>query len=349
MKKNQAVLYLLIATFLSVGCSDRANEPEPPQVSSLYITNEGNFSDANGSVTSFDPQTKNTTQQVFENTNGRPLAGIIQSTTIIGDRLYIVLNNSDKIEVVDAASFTSVGTIALSNTPAAIVAAGENKAYVSNLYANTLSIIDLENFEETGTTIPVGMNPQAMVKVGERVYVANNGFGNDNTVSVIDIPSAAVEKTLTVGHGPTELILDQSNRVWVVCNGLIAYDENFNRDPENDIPGSIYLINGESATIAGDIQSGGHPTDLALNEQAGRGFLLNNGIHIVNLNSLQIATDPFSERSFNTIAYSTNEELVYVGQSKGYTQPGQMIRYDLEGTAVDSFSVGIAPNGFTSI
>ncbi|MBN2731566.1 MAG: hypothetical protein JXR26_03960 [Balneolaceae bacterium] len=343
---KQSILLFLAATLVFVGCNDAGNDPEPPQISSVYITNEGNFSDANGSVTSFDPQTESTIQQVFQNANGRPLAGIIQSTSIIDDRMYIVLNSADKIEVVDAESFTSTGTIELSNTPVSIVQAADNQAYVSNLYANNVSVIDLESLEETGTTIPVGMNPQAMVRVGSRVFVANNGFGNDNTVSVIDVESESVTNTITVGNGPADLVVDQSDRIWVVCNGLIAYDEDFNRDPENDIPGSIYLIDGTTATIAGQIETGGHPTGLALNEQTGRGFLLNDGVQIVNMNSLQIEAEPFSERHFNAIANSANEDLIYVGQSKGFTQPGQAIRYDLNGVAVDSFTVGIAPRGF---
>lgn len=344
--KKQSIFYLLCTTFLLISCSDGGNDPEPAQIASVYVTNEGNFSDANGSITSFDPQTGNTIQQVFEKTNDRPLAGIIQSATVIGDRMFIVLNGADKIEVVDAQSFTSIKTMELGNTPVAITPAGDGKAYVSNLYANSVSVIDLENLTETGTTIPVGRNPQAMAKVGDYVYVANNGFGNDNTISVINTQTGTVETTLTVGNGPTDLVVDQANRVWVVCNGLIAYDENFNRDPENDIPGSVYVINGENATNAGSIPTGGHPSGLALSEQTGRGYLLNNGIQIIDLNSMEMEAEPFSDRKFSAIAYSPDNQLLYVGQSNGYVQSGQAIRYELDGTAVDSFMVGIAPREF---
>jgi len=343
---KQSILILLATTLIFTACSDSGNEPEPPQVSSVYVINEGNFGDSNGSVTSFNPETGNTIQQVFENVNNRPLAGIIQSATTIDNRLYIVLNNADKIEVVDSETFTSTGTIALSLTPVSIVQAGNSRAYVSNLFDNSVSVIDLEILEETGETIPVGSNPQAMVRVQDLVYVANNGFGNDSTLSVINTASDVVEETITVGNGPVDMEVNQSNQIWVVCNGLIAFDEDFNRQPENDIPGSVFIINGEEATIAGNIDSGGHPGGLALNEQSGHGYLLNNGIQILNMNSMQMEDSPFNDRSFSAIAYSSDEELIYVGQNNGFTQPGQALRFDLNGAAVDSFAAGIAPNGF---
>lgn len=344
--KRFLILFLLAATTILHACSDARNEPEPLQPSTVYVTNEGNFSDANGSITTFDPQEKTSVQQAFQNANGRPLAGIIQSTTVIDGQMYIVLNNADKIEVVDAVSFTSVGTITLSKTPVALVKVGDDRAYVSNLYDNSVAVIDLENLEETAVTIPVGMNPQAMVRVNNRVYVSNNGFGNENTISVINVELNAVESTLTVGNGPGDLIVDEANRIWVVCNGLIAYDDNFNRDPENDIAGSVYVLDGENGTVLSSIATGGHPGGLALNEQARRGYLLNGGVQIINMNSMEIAAELFVDRTFNAIAYSVDEELIYMGQSRGFAQKGQAIRYDLNGVAIDSFSVGIAPAEF---
>lgn len=344
--KNYYAVFLLFLIVGITGCSDTGNDPEPPALASVYVTNEGNFSDSNGSVTSFDPATDQTVARLFETTNGRPLAGIIQSMTRIGDRLYIVLNNADKIEVVDARTFASVGTIELSNTPSAIAPADEGRAYVSNLYAGTLSVIDLENLQEAGPTIPVGMNPQQMVRVGDRVYVANNGFGNDNTLSVVDISSGTVESTLTVGSGPAAMKVDQSGHIWVVCSGLIAYDEDFNRDPANDIPGSLYIVDGEEAEVAGSIATGGHPADIALNEQRGEAYLLNGGIQMVNMNSMQLSGSSLSERSFSAVAWSPEQQLIYTAVSRGYTQAGKAVLFTSDGTPADSFEVGIAPNGF---
>jgi len=345
--KQQSILLVIFTLLIFSSCDDNgANIPDPPEVSSVLVTNAGNFFDSNGSITTFDPETQNTIQQAFENANGRPLAGIIQSASIIDDQFYIVLNNADKIEVVEPETFTSVGTIETSRTPVSIVSDGNGQGYVSNLFDNSVSLIDLENMEETGATIAVGASPQAMVRVDNRIFVANNGFGNDNTLSVINTQSQTVETTITVGNGPAEMNVDQSNQIWVVCNGLIAFDEDFNRTPEDDIPGNVSVVDGATANVISNIDTGGHPNGMALNEQTGRGYLLNNGVQTINLNTREIEGEVFIDRFFNAIAYSADNELIYVGQSNGFLQPGQAIRYNLNGTAVDSFAVGIAPNGF---
>ncbi len=61
---------------------------------------------------------------------------------------------------------------------------------------------------------------------------------------------------------------------------------------------------------------------------------------------MKYSDDKLIDRAFNAIGYFGPEERIYVGQSNGYSQSGQALLYDLEGVAVDSFSVGIAPNGF---
>lgn len=346
MNKRYALLLLLL-TIIFVSCNDEnGNNPDPLELASVYVTNEGNFSDSNGSVTSYDPETGATLKKAFEDANGRPIAGIVQSAEISGDRMFIVLNNANKIEVVDVKTFESIATVELSKDPTDVEVIDEETAYVSNLFEGSISIIDLVNYEETEQTIQAGSQPRSILRFGNFAYVANNGSGNDNTVSVINIADNTIEDTIEVGPGPDNIVADESGRLWVVCNGLIAYDENWERDPANDKPGSIYLIDGNSATVTDSIKTGGHPSGIALDNSRARAYLLNGGIFEIDMNTLTVAEDTLATRSFNAIGYFPEQDRLYAGDSKGYSQDGQVLIYNLQGTAVDSFNVGIAPNGF---
>ncbi len=345
--QKQLLLYLLILFIGLAGCNDNPSDSgEDLSLASVYVTNEGNFSDANGSLTSYNPLDGSVIQQTFKNVNGRSLAGTIQSAAIIDEYLFIVLNSTNKIEVVDARSFTSVATIEMETTPVGIAPAGADKAYVTNLYSHNVSVINLESFEVSGTTIDVGTNPQDIITMGSHAYVANNGFGNDNTITVINTGNDSVIKTLTVGFGPTDLASDSEDRIWVVCNGRIAYDEDFNRDPENDIPGSVYIIDGNNAKVISSINVDGHPRDIAIDDKRNRAYLINDGVEIINTTVMSLEDSKLTSRDFNAVGYSPEEEMIYLAQSKGYTQPGQVIRFNLQGAAVDSFAAGIGPNGF---
>lgn len=346
--KNKILLSLLAFGLVFTSCSDNSVNSGNHEVklSSVYVINEGNFSDANGSVTSYMPKSGKVIQQLFQKVNGRPLAGIIQSITGIDRKLFIALNSANKIEVVDAKTFESIATISMKTSPVDVAPAGENTVYVTNLFSNSVSIIDLQTNKVLDETIPVGKNPQDILTIDELTFVANNGFGEAKTISVINNKRNKVVKTIAVGNGPIDLELDERGRLWVVCNGLIAYDDDFNRLPEKDIPGSIYVIDSQSATIIDSISLKGHPTDIAINSEKGVGYLLKDGVYIVNIGSVTLKNNKLTARTFNAVGYSAKENMIYLAVSKGFTLPGHVVRFNLQGAPVDSFPVGIAPSGF---
>ncbi|MEX2363269.1 MAG: DUF5074 domain-containing protein, partial [Balneolaceae bacterium] len=176
----------LVALLIFAGCNTKS-EPDEVTLAGIYVLNEGNFGQANASITSYNPETGVVTQNVYESVNGTPIGDALQSAALIDEKLYLVVNNSHKIEVVNPETFTNIGTIEIANgaSPRYIAKAGEHKAYVTNLYANAVSIINLESLEETGS-IEVGANPEGIAVVGTNAFVANSGFGNGNTVSIIN-------------------------------------------------------------------------------------------------------------------------------------------------------------------
>lgn len=340
-------LLLLFSTLFIVSCSDNNDtDPDPLEFSSVYVSNEGNFSDSNGSLTSYNPESGSSIQQAFEDENGRPLAGIIQESTVADGRLYVVLNSEDKIEVLDVETLESIETITLSDTPADIEIIDEQTAYVTYLFSGTVGVVDLEEMKATDEIIEVGMQPRDVLYFNERLFVGNNGSGDDNTVSVIDPESNEVVNTIEVGAGPNQIVPDDAGRLWVVCSGKVAYDENGERDPDNDIPGSLHVVDGTDESKIEVVETGGHPSELTLDLQNGIGFLLNEEVYPVDLGEITVGESPVVSRELNAIEYFPAQQRLYGAESNGYTQDGKALLFDLEGAAVDSFSAGIAPNGF---
>lgn len=344
---------LILTLFVITSCDDSSTGPttELPDLSSIYVLNEGNFSDSNGTITSVDVEAQSVTNQAFEKVNNRPLAGLVQSASIFNDKLYISLNRANKIEIADPQSLESIATIPLTTNITDLEVLDGNTAYATNLYnsvsVDSVSIIDLASGEETKQRIPVGDQPRDILKVGSLVYVANTGFsGSGKTVSVIDTQTNTVIKSIDVGVAPVQLVLDNANQVWVVCSGLVPYD-----DTTQEIPGSIYILDGESASVVEQIDVNGHPSALVLDEKNNRGFLLDGGVKVIDLNTKQITDTLIEMQNATAIFYSSKEERIYLGkrpQVGPYSQPGKVVRYNLQGAAIDSFGVGISPTGFIS-
>ncbi len=76
-----------------------------------FITNEGGYGNSNGSVSYLDQDSLIIHNNIFHQLNGRPLGDVVQSISIHENRAYIVVNNSQKVEVIDLESFTSLGLI----------------------------------------------------------------------------------------------------------------------------------------------------------------------------------------------------------------------------------------------
>src|SRR5699024_8355967 len=160
--KYRLIFSLLLFGIVASSCVDEGNNPDPLELSSVIVTNEGNFSDSDGSLTSYDPASGATLEKAFEHANGRPLAGIIQSAKIAGEYIDIVLYATDKIEVEEIKCLESVARIELSKTPADFALINDQTGYVSNLYEGTVTVVDLENYSATDQTIQVGSQPRSI-------------------------------------------------------------------------------------------------------------------------------------------------------------------------------------------
>lgn len=342
--KRPLLIASAILISLTTAC-DKSNSDSGTTLNGVFVLNEGNFGQANASITAYDPVTGEVSQNQYENENGSPIGDILYSATEIGDRLYLVVNNSSKIEVVDKETLTKIATIRIANeaSPRELVQVSENKAYVTNLFGNSVSVIDLETNEEA-SIIAVGSNPEGIAVVDERAYVANSGFGNGNTLSIINTATDEVTGTITVGDNPVSILKQDNDQLWIVCAG--AYGD-FS-DPDDDTPGMIYVLNGTTAEVVTSFEVGGHPGDLVINDLDDVAYLMNGDVMSIDMNNFEVIDSAFIEKNFYSLGFSTSDEgqFIWGGDAKNFAQSGLAIQYDLNGVKVDSFPTGIIPGAF---
>jgi len=192
-----------------------------------FVTNEGNFGTGNGSI-SFVNDDGLVENDVFSSVNSFALGDVVQSMNVIDGNAYIISNGSSKIEVASVDSMFSVATIVGGSfqSPRYILKTGDNKAYVSDWgggFGGFIVVIDLDSNIQTGM-IYNGASPEGMVKVGNKVFTADGGFGwsgSSSKVSVINTLTDAIESTIDVGDIPRSIQTDANGNVWVLCEGLL--------------------------------------------------------------------------------------------------------------------------------
>lgn len=320
------------------------------------ITNEGNFGSNNGSV-SFISRNGVVTNYIYENANnGINLGDVVQSYTRVGDKGIICINNSQKIEIVDARTFKHIATIAdtsaTQNTSYVRYALGINdtKAYVTNgNFDGEVEVLNL-NTNTIVKSINVGKGPEQLVAVGTQVYVCNSGgFDVDSTVSVIDATTDAVTSTIRVGDIPTKVVKDAQNNIWVLCAGQSDYS---NYPIINKLsPSKLVRINTSTNTVdrSFTLIDTGNPSyvvNLAIGDNGRKVYYsVSDKVYALEISATTTPAAPIiSGREFYGLTASPYNNQVWGLQAPNFTSGGYVFRYSATGSLIDSLQVGIGPN-----
>ena len=224
--KQLKLNYLLIAlAFVATLASCHKDKVVPDtgtpgsQRIGLYVLNQGGFFANNSTLTYYDYATKALIPDQYTVANSAKIGDTGNDAGIYGSKMFIVVNNSNVIDVVSANNAKLIKQITLSQ-PRSVVFY-KNNAFVTS-YNNTVSVIDTASLTIT-KTINVGRSPEQMVVANGKLYVANSGgldYPNvDKTVSVIDLTTLTESKKVTVIANPVTITADTYGNVYVLSLG----------------------------------------------------------------------------------------------------------------------------------
>jgi YVTN family beta-propeller protein len=303
----------------------------------VYILNEGNFRSGNGSLSFYSYDSLKIFNQVFMDINQRPLGDIPYSMSFHGDKAYIVVNNSGKIEVVSK-DMISVATINGILSPRYLSCINDTKGYVTSLYSDSLSIINLQSNAVTGY-INLKKTSESIIVLHSAAYVAN-WLGGDK-IMVIDTNSDQVIDSVEVGAEPESMVIDKNETLWVLCNGgwkrehfaeLVGIDTHTNtikkRFPFPSITDS--------------------PTCLQINKEGERLFFILNGIRGMNIDADHLPSEifiPHNEYIFYKMGVNPFNDEIFVTDAVDYIQKGNILRYSKDGALVSEMQADIIPGG----
>jgi YVTN family beta-propeller protein len=183
--KNVFYAFIVVSAFISCK-KEKDADISPSALNGIFIINEGAFQTGTGSVSFYDRSTGNLTEDLFELQNTIPLGDVALSMKIYNGRGFIVVNNSQKVEVVSMGNFKRLGTINNFSSPRFFLPINSSKGYVTDWISNVVAVVNLNSFQII-KSIPTGSGPEQMVNAGNKVYVTNvGGFGKDSTLTVIN-------------------------------------------------------------------------------------------------------------------------------------------------------------------
>jgi hypothetical protein len=357
--KKYVALAALAAVFTLQSCSD---DPEPvkPGEDGFFIVNEGTFNASNTSISFYDRSTNTVTNNVFAAVNGLPLGDQSQSMTVINGRGYVVVQGSQKIEVIDANTYASIATIAEGlSSPRYLIAVSSTKAYISDWgdgSNGTIKVLDLTTNKITKTIEHVGMGTNKLLKVGSTVYAANAGStlgDDDNTVTMIDTNTDTITgDPLEVAENPNSLQVDKDANLWVATVGDVVYLPDYSDiDYDASTPGSLVKINANKSVAplklyVDDVTYTG-VSHLSISTDASRlYYIYKDAIYSMSTSATTLPTTPFKAADhYYGLAVDPFDGNIIACKAPNFSSAGSVEIIDANGTVKGSFATGIAPNG----
>jgi len=334
--------FVVVAAALLVSCK---KDPVTPPVTRMplyfspgqgaFVLSEGNFTYGNSKVTYFNFAGAAVTPDVFRNANDRPLGDVCQSMTVIGDKGYLVINNSGKVEVVSMGNFKSTATITGFNSPRYMLAVSASKAYVTDLYANAISIVNLSSNTISGS-IPCSGWTEQLVQSGTNVYVTNHTKGK---VYVINSITDQLSDSITVTKGANSLVFDSAGKLWVMCSGESTSSTN----------GALYRINPADNSIESTMAFGASESPWRLTIHNDVLYYLNGGVYKMGTGDATLPTAAFINipgTNFYSLGIHPATGKLFVGNAVDYVQSGIVYVYNPSGALETSFSAGVIPGEF---
>ena len=337
--------------------SDPGGKTQKGDIVGMYLLNEGNMGSNKSTLDYLD--LSDTVVHYYRNIYSErnpstvmSLGDVGNDCQIYGQRLWLVINCSNKVEVARADDAVRIGKVDIPNCR--YVTFKDQYAYVSSyvgtVYASSDSPlgsvyrVDTLSLQKVDSC-SVGYQPEEMAIIGNSLYVANSGGyqgmtgqGYESTVSVIDLASMQEVDKVEVAPNLHHLKADRYNQLWVTARGnymdetssiwWLEPDTNGNMKVGGHIdqPVSDLCIVGDSLYFYGSQWS-----EVSMTNTITYG-IINVKTHQVVSTSLSDAPEISKIRMPYGIIVNPIHRDFYLMDAKNYVSSGELLHFLSDGT-----------------
>lgn len=326
-------------------CSSDSDSPETLPKGNFengyFVSNESKFPDPNASVTFISHDLNQVSKEIFQNINGKIIGSVLQSIAFDDEYAFLIVNNSNKIEVVNRYTFQSVATITdkVNKPRYAIVESG--KLYVTNNGTTSVEIFDAKSFAHV-KTIDVNREVQEIIQDNNFIYIRNTLSDADwnnisNNITVIDNKTNTIVKDITVGVGFNSMQIEDGILYALHKTGITKVTTS-----NNEVIGEIPFA--EGLTNANKIEV----TDNFIYFFSGS-KIFKFKTDVTSLTNTELVDTQASGSPWDLgYGFSVVDNKIFYTDVKGFTENSEVSVYDLDGKFLKSFKAGIGANAVYS-
>lgn len=361
MTSRLAIIVLFTAAIL-LSCR-KPLQPQPAEgfdfTNGMYLLNEGNMSMNKASLDFYNFSTGVYERDVYKRANPDivlSLGDVGNDVQLYGSKLYIIVNASNKIEVLDARTAKRIKKIDLINCR--YITFYKGSAYASSYNAKigldpnspNGKVVEIDTSSlSISRTVGVGRQPDGIAIANNKLYVANSGGYNPNayerTVSVIELNSFKEIKKIDVDINLHRLKADDQGNLFVSSrgDGYNHHSNFFMIDSQKDevvrkfdSPVSNFWIDNDHIyTYASEWSNVESKNTITYNE-----------FNRLDVNFLKKYITDGSEKAIGMpygIAVDPQTKDIFITDAKNYVTSGTLYHYNSNGQLLKSFITGDIP------
>lgn len=330
-KNYKTVVISFFVVLFAISCKKDEAKPETPETKSggAVIICEGLFGNANSRIDYYNNETETLETNVFFKANNRLLGDVAQSAIEFNNELYVVVNNSGKIERINKTNFKSISIVQNLLSPRIILPLS-NKLYVSDLYANKIHIISYPSLNYTGS-IPLNGWVEEMLELENYVYSSNN---DRPYIYIINKSSDLLVDSIYTSEATGSIVLDANNKIWALT-GITG--------------GSVSLlkVNPFSKTVEATYSTSANGAmKLRCNKAKDKLYFLS-GSKVYQMGINEASPSIFLDQP-NANWYGLKEDPItgniWICNAKSYVENGEIQVYTPSGQLLKTIETGIIPN-----
>lgn len=305
----------------------------------LIIANEGNFGTPNASVSYFSYANHQLTNGIYNAVNGEAVGDVLQNIGLHGNKAYLVVNNSDKVEVVNRTTFQKVATVTDGIMKPRYIAFSNGKYFVSNSANTTITIYD-EATNNKLASVASESSVEKLITIGDKVFVMQAAFGSGNSVMVIDALNNTALTSITLAEG-LQWIAAEGNKLYAICGSGSSHTD-------------FFEIDATTHEIVRHLSSESYKAKSKMAIDNGVMYFVANGNEIY---AMPLSADALPSTAVLTVAdnswstcygFNVIDGMLMESDAMGFTAPSQMSVYNTQTyTQMGSdVACGMGTNGF---
>lgn len=345
MKKLFLLGLSLSLFFASCSTTDepfKVIDKTPTYENGILFLNEGNFNGSNGSIGFVDYSFGNINPNVVKTTGN-----VAQSMAFKGSKAFVVMNNSNTIEIFDRYTLKYETSIKQGLNQPRYISFVNNEIYVTNYGSKSVSVYKDTSYDLVAEIV-LDTDVDHIVTSNNKLYVQKAAFGVSGTeIAIIDPVSKKITKTIdlkTSAPSPD-----------IVLQGLVAHGDFVYAIASSKERSDFFKINNIKDEVIVHFNSTQNKAAQNLRIDDNRLYYTSlENVYTWDINDITVKVNPTLTLSNSDAkdlfaafyGFDVINSKIYVGNANDYVQPSTIKVYNLKGEVLKQFKGGQLTNSF---